>query len=272
MRYINKAKSQYEQKRASERAERRRWMTLVEAIKYIKDKENLGDHEALEDLINAIVDGNVKALSGDVSYDEESISGHHELSADELQGELRICLDGPGFIHLDSLYPKTKNSTDDILEYPKISIVPGRIGKVKFDEADPYSPVTMPEVDELEYGPVLIFRDDMQKWPFVPEEEPHQVRSVTTQFPETLHEPHNEANSPSASPEDHITNKSRLRHVRGAAKEAILSLWGQNEPPRGMRVPQRDEAINKWLKEHGRQSVSSKTIRRAFAELARDRT
>ena len=273
MRYFNKAEREREQKRESERAKRRRWMTIVEAIKYINDKEQLGDHEALEDLFHAIVDGKVKALSGDVSYEEEFISRYRQLSPDELQGELKICLDGPGYINLDSLSPRAKKPRADIIEYPKISIVPGRIGKVIFDKADPYSPVAIPEVDDLEYGPVLVSRDDMQKWPFGPEEEPHQVSSAPTQFPITLHKAHNEQNTPLASSADHVTKKARLRHRRSATIQAILSLWPPNgASPDGIMVRDRDEAINKWLKEHGRRPVSPKTISRAFAELARDRS
>ena len=185
MRYFTEAERQREQKRESERAERRRWMTLVEAIKYIKDKEHLGDHEALEDLFRAIVDGNVKALSGDVSYQAESISEYDRLSPGNLQRELKVCLDGPGFIKLGCYPPKAKKRRNEIIEYPKISIVAGPIAKVAFDKSDPYRPPIIPKIDELEYGPVLVFRDDLEKWPFAPEEKPREAHSASNQVSES---------------------------------------------------------------------------------------
>jgi len=177
MRYFNKAEREHEQKRA----ERRRWMTLVEAIKYIKDKERLGDHEALEDLFRAIVDGKLKVLCGDVSYEEDSISGYRQLSPDELQGELKICLDGPGYINLDFSSPRAKKPRADIIEYPKISIVAGPIAKATFDKSGPNLLPFIPKVDEYEYGPVLVARDNMPKWPFAHEEEPCEARSASSQ-------------------------------------------------------------------------------------------
>jgi hypothetical protein len=181
MRYFTEAERQREQKRESERVERRRWMTLVEAIKYIKDKGRLGDHEALEDIFRAIVDGKVKALSGDVSYEEESISEYDRLSPGDLQRELKVCLDGPGFIKLGCYPPKAKKRRNEIIEYPKISIVAGPIAKVAFDKSDPYRPPIIPKVDELEYGPVLVFRDDLEKRPFAPEEKPLKEHSASNQ-------------------------------------------------------------------------------------------
>ncbi len=165
MRYVTEAEKKREQERVRDRAERLRWMTLVEAVKYVKDRQHCGDQEALEDVLYAIADRKVRALSGDISYEEGSLAGYQPLSRSELQREVKVCLDGPGFIDL----PPSK--TVEAFEYPKVTIVEGRIGKVVYPKSHPFSAPVLPEVDELEHGPVLVFRDDLEKWPFAPKEE-----------------------------------------------------------------------------------------------------
>jgi hypothetical protein len=255
MRYITDAKKKRAQDRARGRAERLHWITLVEAVKYIKDRQRCGVYEGVEDLLCAIVDGKVRALSGDISRVEESISAYQLLSPGDLRRGVKVCLDVPGLI---DLYPL--NIAEGI-DYPKVSIVAGRIGKVMFDESDPCSPPVFPEVDELEYGPVLISRDDLEKWPFAAEEKPDQAHSVAAQSAEAT--------------EDVALDQHELptfeaqsaRHRRDATIVAIKAIWGPSGVPSGIMTPNRDGAINDWLKHHGRQTVSSKTIRRALKEL-----
>jgi hypothetical protein len=50
-----------------------------------------------------------------------------------------------------------------------------------------------------------------------------------------------------------------------SAIEAINGLWGG--PPNGLIEVDRNRAINKWLKDHGRREVSGATIRRALKIL-----
>ncbi len=253
MRYVTEA----DKKREQDRAERLRWMTLVEAVKYIKDRQHCGDQEALEDVLYAIADGKVRALSGDISYEEGSLSGYQPLSRSELQREVKVCFDGPGFIDLYAPKPA------ELYEYPKVSIVEGRIGKIVYPKSHPFSPPVLPEVDELEYGPVLISRDDLEK-PFSAEKKPDQVHSVAAQSAETTE------GVPLDQPELPTFEARSTRHRRDATIEAIQAIW-PNGVPSGIMVRNRDDAINIWLKQHGRETVSSKTIGRALAELQRDR-
>jgi hypothetical protein len=142
-----------------------------------------------------------------------------------------------------------------------VSIVAGRIGKVVFDESDPYSPPIFPEVDELDYGPVLVSRDDLEKWPFASAEKPDQARSVAAQSAKTI------GDVPLDQPVLPTFERQSARHRRDGTKEAIQAIWNASGVPPGTMARERNAMINKWLKEHGRQTVSPKTISRAFAEL-----
>ncbi len=180
MRYVPEADKKREQQRARDRAERLRWMTLVEAVKYIKDKQCCNDHEAVEDLLRAIVDGKVRALSGDISYQENTVSGYHLLSKGDLQGEVKVSLDGPGYFYL----PPSK--TAQAFEYPVVTIVAGRIDKVVYPKSYPASPPVVPKVDELLYEPVLVSREDLEKWPLASTEEPAETTASSGEVAATL--------------------------------------------------------------------------------------
>lgn len=171
MRYITDA----QKKRVQDRVERLRWMTLVEAVTYIKDRQRCDDHEALEDLFCAIVDGKVRALSADISYQEHTISGYDLLSKSDLQREVKVSLDGPGYIYLPS------SKTAEVFEYPVMTIVAGRIDKVVYPKSYPASPPVLPKVDELLYVPVLVSRDDLEKWPFASNEEPAETTASSSE-------------------------------------------------------------------------------------------
>jgi hypothetical protein len=104
MPYVTKAAKKIKEKQERDRTERQHWMTLVEAIGDIKAKEHCGDQQALEDLFCAIVDENVRALSGGIRYKENSLGGYVRLSPNDLQREIKVCLDAPGFIDVEHYY------------------------------------------------------------------------------------------------------------------------------------------------------------------------
>jgi hypothetical protein len=260
MRYIIKPERERARKREQERAERRHWMTLVEAIKYLKDRWHLDERQAVEALFSAIIDGFVKALWGDISYEDDSLAAYDRLSPSDLQREVKICLEGPGYIDLDS------NSRTESFEYPKILMVAGPIGEIIFDKSDPYTPPLMPKVDAQEYGPVLVSHDDMQN--FAPEEETDHVTSVSAAVSSEVL---NQTTIPSGP--NHLPfEKTRSRHHRrDATREAILAVFPHGLPS-GVMVRERDNRINTWLTENGLERVSSKTISRSFSDLRRDRS
>jgi hypothetical protein len=272
MRYVTKIAKERNRRQDQELAARRHWMTLVEAVKEIKNKESCEDKEALEDLFSAIVDHKVRGLLGDISYEENSLSEYQRLMPHDLQREVKVYLSGPGYIDFADQYPPTtKRQNTDRFDYPKVLLVTGQIGKITFDESDLCKSPVFPDVDELQFGPVLVSRDDMRNWPFALEEMPPS----STQFPETPDvalSQENELLGLKAEPVPVDAAEKRWRHRREATKEAIRAIWGAKGLPPGIMVRQRDDAINKWLVERGRQKVSSETIKRAFAELQHDRT
>src|SRR5450756_2900618 len=111
MRYVSKVEK-----------ERLRWMTLVEAINSITSKE-CDQREAVDDLFRAIVDNNVKARLGNWSSDPDSRGGFNLASRYDFQGKIKVCLDGPGYIRLDSQPAKIKYPIGDINGYAKVEIV-----------------------------------------------------------------------------------------------------------------------------------------------------
>jgi hypothetical protein len=183
MRYVTKMAKERNRRQDQELAARRHWMTLVEAIKEIKNKGSCEDQEALEDLFSAIVDRKVRGLLGDISYEENSLSGYQQLMPHDLQREVKVYLSGPGYINFAEQYPPTtKRRNTDRFDYAKVLLVTGRIGKITFNESDLYKSPVFPDVDELQFGPVLISRDDMRNWPFALEEAPPEVRSTSSQI------------------------------------------------------------------------------------------
>lgn len=166
MRYVTKAERERQRKLEQERAERHRWMTLVAAVKYIQDRGGLNEDQASEDIVYAIIDGRIEAQMC-------------ELQPSDLQGEVTVCLDGPGYIKVDNDAPppKPRNSKRHTIGYPKITIVRGPCFKVPFDKADPYTPKIIPEVNDLDYAPVSVSREDLEKWPFTLEQGPLEIRS-----------------------------------------------------------------------------------------------
>jgi hypothetical protein len=266
MRYVSKAEK-----------ERQRWMTLVEAIKYIENEQKCDQCEAVNDLFRKIADNRVKTRLGNWSSDPDSLGDFTKASRYEFQGEIKVCLDAHGYVMLDSRAAKTKYPIGHNSSYAKVEIVDGLVVDIDFDiEKD----VPIPDVNTSDYRPLLVSRDDIQKWPFVSDEEPNQALSAPTQIPEIPDKTLSHTNTPvspsaSTSSEGLITNKRTSRHRRDVTKEAIMALWGPDGLPGGLMDPQRDKAINDWLNKKGRQPVSARTIRRAFAELtvaAIDRT
>ena len=102
------------------------------------------------------------------------------------------------------------------------------MGKITFDESDLSKSPIFPDVDELQFGPVLISRDDMRNWPFARESEPTSIQSGPKEFSER-ETPQKQENAWGL----HAPNFSEGRpgrHRRNAAKEAILALWPDSLP------------------------------------------
>ena len=87
MRYVTKKAKERKRGQEQARADRAHWMSLVEAITEIENKEPCEDQEALADLFSSIVDGEVRGLLGDISYEENSLSGYQRLMPQDLKRE-----------------------------------------------------------------------------------------------------------------------------------------------------------------------------------------
>src|ERR1019366_2369618 len=234
MRYVSKVEK-----------ERQRWMTLVEAINSITSKE-CDQREAVNDLFRAIADNNVKARLGNWSSDPDSLDGFNVALRYDFQGKIKVRLDAPGYVMLDSRAAKTKYPIGHLSSYAKVEIVDGPVVDIDFDiEKD----VPIPDVNRSDYRPLLVSRDEMQKWLFVSDEEPNQALSAPTQIPEIPDKTLSHTNAPvspsaSTSSEGLITNKRTSRHRRDVTKEAIMALWRQKGLLDGVMVVQRDKTVN----------------------------
>jgi hypothetical protein len=113
MRYVSKAEK-----------ERQRWMTLVEAIKYIASKEKCDERKVVNDLFRAIADNRVKTRLGNWSSDPDSLDGFNVASRYEFQGEIKVCLNAPGYVRLESQASKTKYPIGHISSYAKVESRP----------------------------------------------------------------------------------------------------------------------------------------------------
>jgi hypothetical protein len=161
--------------------ERQRWMTLVEAIKYIASKEKCDRREAVNDLFRTIADNRVKTRLGNWSSDPDSLDDFTKASPYDFQGKLKVRLSAPGYVRLDSRATKTKYPIGHISSYAKVEIVDGPVVDIDFD---PEKDGPIPDVNTSDYRPLMVSRDDLQKWPFVFDEESHQVLSAPAQISE----------------------------------------------------------------------------------------
>jgi hypothetical protein len=84
MPYISKR----ERERLDEQKERARWVHLVDAVKYVQEKEGCTDESAVEQLFHAIADQVLATRWED----------GQPISPSEFSGTLRVCLDGVGFV------------------------------------------------------------------------------------------------------------------------------------------------------------------------------
>src|ERR1035437_8913770 len=124
MRYVSKAEK-----------ERQRWMTLVEAINSITSKRSCDQREAVDDLFRAIADNNVKARLGNWSSGPDSLDEFNVASPYDFQGKIKVRLDAPGYVMLDSRAAKIKYPIGDINGYAKVEIVDGPVVDMYFDIA-----------------------------------------------------------------------------------------------------------------------------------------
>jgi hypothetical protein len=224
MRYVSKVEK-----------ERQRWMTVVEAINSITSKE-CDQREAVNDLFRAIADNNVKARLGNWSSDPNSLDDFTKASPYDFQGEIKVRLDAPGYVRLDSKAAKTKYPIGHIHSYAKVEIVDGPVVDIDFDiEKD--GPI--PDVNRSDYRPLLVSRDEMQKWLFVSAEEPDQPHPAPTQIPEIADKTLSHSGAPGRPTSRHLVKGELMRRIESGQPLAdsikdeteSLSGWLESEYP-----------------------------------------
>jgi hypothetical protein len=243
MRYVSKVEK-----------ERQRWMTLVEAINSITSKE-CDQREAVNDLFRAIADNNVKARLGNWSSDPNSLDDFTKASPYDFQGEIKVRLDAPGYVRLDSKAAKTKYPIGHIHSYAKVEIVDGPVVDIDFDiEKD--GPI--PDVNRSDYRPLLVSRDDIQKWPFVSGKEPDQSHSAPTQIPPDKTLSHSGA-----------AGRPTSRHL---VKGELMRRLGLDEPLADSKQAEA-ESLSRWLetKYEKQPPLKAKSITNAFRSLLEQR-
>ena len=214
-------------------------MTLVEAIKYITSKESCDQREAVNDLFRVIADNRVKTLLGGPLSHPDSLDGFNVASRYEFQGKIKVCLNAPGYVRLDSRATKTKYPIGHISSYAKVEIVDGPVADI-FDQDD--GPI--PDVNTSDYWPLLVSRDDIQKWPFVSDKEPHQGLSGPTQIPEISDKTLSHSGAPGRPSSKHLVEIERSRRIASGqqlAKSKIaeaksLSDWLVSTYPKEARM------------------------------------
>ena len=230
MRYVSKAEK-----------ERQRWMTLVEAINSITSKRSCDQREAVDDLFRAIADNNVKARLGNWSSGPDSLDGFNVASPYDFQGKIKVCLDAPGYVRLDSKAAKTKYPIGHNSSYAKVEIVAGPVVDIDFD---PKKDGPIPDVNTSDYRPLMVSRDEMQKWLFLSDEESHQVLSTPTQIPEIPGKTLSHSGAAGRPTSKHLVEIELIRRIESGQKLAIskiaeaksLSDWLASTYPKEARM------------------------------------
>ena len=246
MRYVSKAEEK-----------RQRWMTLVESINFITSKEKCDQREAVNDLFRAIADNNVKARLGNWSSDPDSLDGFKAASRYDFKGKIKVCLDAPGYVRLDPKVAKTKYPVGHINSYAKVEIVAGPVVDIDFDlEKD----VPIPDVNSSDYRPLLVCRDDIQKWPFVSDKQSDQVISAPTQIPKIPDETLSHSGAPGRPTSRHLVKGELMRRL-------------EPDEPLADSITAEAEFLSRWLetKYPKHPPLSAKSIKNAFPSLLRQR-
>jgi hypothetical protein len=238
MRYVSKAEK-----------ERQRWMTLVEAINSITSKRSCDQREAVDDLFRVIADNNVKARLGNWSSGPDSLDGFNVASPYDFQGKIKVCLEAPGCVRLDSRAAKTKYPIGHLSSYAKVEIVDGPVVDIVFDQDTP-----IPDVNTSDYWPLLVSRDDIQKWPFVSDEEPNQALSAPTQIPEIPDKTLSHSGGPGRPTSKHLVKLELTRRIESGQKLAKSKIAEA-------------ESLSDWLASNhrGQPGMSAKTILNGFS-------
>jgi hypothetical protein len=246
MRYVSKAGK-----------ERQRWMTLVEAINSITSKNSCDQREAVDDLFWKIADDNMSVLLGRWFSDPDSLGDFTEASRYDFQGEIKVCLDAPGYVRLDSKAGKTKYPIGHINSYAKVEIIAGPVVDIDFDlEKD--GPI--PDVNRSYFWPLLVSRDAIQKWPFVPEKGPDQSHSAPTQIPEIPDKTLSHSGAAGRPTSRHLVEGELMRRL------------ASDEPLADSKKAEA-ESLSRWLEtEYPKQPpLKAKSIKNAFPSLLEQR-
>ena len=145
--------SKLERERQNEQVERARWMHFTDAVKCVQEESSCTDESAAKQLITAIVDQNLAARW-------EGMAGLQPIIPSEFSGTLKIRLYGVGFVKRNRATAKAKSITRWTRNYPKIQFVNGPVIDVDFGEDSPLT-----EVNTLNYIPLLVSKEHMDRWP-----------------------------------------------------------------------------------------------------------
>jgi hypothetical protein len=201
--------SKLERKRQQEKEQRARWIHFTDAVKYVQEKDGCTDESAAEQLVTAIVDQALAARWGDVV-------GLRPISPSELSGILKICLYGVGFVKRNRDTAKIQSIAHRARNHPKLQFVSGPV----IDEFGDDVPLT--EVNTLNYVPLLVLKEDMDRWPLG--DASTKVRSA---------------------------NKARIPRPKNSTKEEIrtaLKTIFKNEKAASRKPPNEEEAWKKLVK------------------------
>ena len=145
MPYISRLK----RKKQQQQNERARWMGFTDAIKHVQEKENCTAENAAQQLLEAIIDGELVAQS-------ETWGTLEPVTPGKLSGRLKVCLDKVGYIKLDSTVTEAK--TGDT--YPPLEFVKGPVVDIDYEQVGP-----IPEINSEDYIPLLVLKENVLRWP-----------------------------------------------------------------------------------------------------------
>jgi hypothetical protein len=130
----------------------------------------------------------------------------------------------------------------------RLEIVDGPVVDIDFDQDGP-----IPDVNTSDYRPLLVSRDDIQKWPFVSDEEPNQALSASTQISEIRDKPLSRSGAAGRPSSKHLVEN-----------ELIRRLESDQQPADSLKAEA--ESLSDWLKfKHPNEArMTAKTIENAF--------
>ena len=132
-------------------------MHFTNAVKCVQEESSCTDESAAKQLITAIVDQKLAARW-------EGVVELEPVIPSEFRGILKICLDGVGVVKRNCPTAKIKSIAHWSRNCPKLQFVNGPVfddfQDVPLTENLPYA-----EVSTLTYIPLLVLKEDIDRWP-----------------------------------------------------------------------------------------------------------